>query len=150
VVQNGTARWSPRKCGILYVDGLSDSILQLHVFCRSLCHLHMLQYCTFENACRLLLTVVCVHRCGVMALNMLLPCDSSINICKFQYIRPLALHYVMRHKAAYRKTRFSSNVSNRRTLGSVMCCTGVSRPVLRFVKAEVSRQTVRQYIEKSL
>ena len=103
MVQNGTARWSPRKCGIRYVDGLGDSILQLHVCCRSLCPLHMLQYCAFENGCRLLLTVVCVQRCGVMALNMLLPCDSSINICEFQSIRPLALHYVMRRKAAYRK-----------------------------------------------
>ena len=103
MVQNGTARWSPRKCGIRYVDGPSDCVLLLNVFCRSLCPLHMLQYCTFENGCRLLLTVVCLQRCGVVALNMLLPCDSSINTCKVQYNRPLDLHYVMRHKAAYRK-----------------------------------------------
>jgi len=101
-VQNGTARWSPRICGIRYVDGLSDCVLLLDVFSRLLCPLNMLQYCTFENGCRLLLTV-CVKRCVVTALNMLLPCDSSINTCKFQYIRPLDLHYVMKHKAAHRK-----------------------------------------------
>jgi len=31
-----------------------------------------------------------------------------------------------------------------------MCYTGVSRPILSFVQAEVKTQTIGQYIEKSL